>query len=105
MTEAARRAKARREEERAALRPFAARLSHELNNPLAAVKANLHFVEEAIAFSTIDPELLRALRESRDALERIARVAAEFRSLALCPERAPVAPRGEAAPPPPRRSR
>ena len=100
MTGPARRARARRAQERVALRPIAARLSHELNNPLAAVKANLHFVEEAIAFTAIDPELLQALREWREALERIARVAAEFRSIALAPERT-----AGARPLPPRRTR
>ncbi|HEX7625359.1 MAG TPA: histidine kinase dimerization/phospho-acceptor domain-containing protein, partial [Anaeromyxobacteraceae bacterium] len=83
ITELARSERQRLESERlAAVGRLAAGFSHEVNNPLASASANLRFVMGRLGSAGLDPELSEALRDSREALERIRRVMADLRALA-----------------------
>jgi signal transduction histidine kinase len=60
---------------------IAAELGHELSNPVASAAANLRFVEEELIQSGRGEDLLDAVRESTEALERVSRVVADLRVL------------------------
>ncbi len=68
-------------ERTAAVGRIAAELGHELSNPVASAAANLRFVEEELRRAGRDGELLAAIRETDEALERVSRVVADLRVL------------------------
>ncbi|HYD39293.1 MAG TPA: hypothetical protein VEB43_00560 [Anaeromyxobacter sp.] len=68
-------------ERTAAVGRIAAELGHELSNPVASAAANLRFVEEELRHAGRDGELLAAVRETGEALERVSRVVADLRVL------------------------
>jgi hypothetical protein len=60
---------------------IAAELGHELSNPIASAAANLRYVEEELMRLGGSEDLLAALRESSEALERVCRLVALLRVL------------------------
>jgi signal transduction histidine kinase len=68
-------------ERTAAVGRIAAELGHELSNPVASAAANLRFVEDELRHAGRDGELLAAVRETGEALERVSRVVADLRVL------------------------
>ena len=68
-------------ERTAAVGRIAAELGHELSNPVASAAANLRFVEEELRHAGRNGELLAAVRETGEALERVSRVVADLRVL------------------------
>lgn len=76
--------RARLEAERlAAVGRLAAGFGHDVNNPLASASSNLRFVQDEVARARLDPEVTAALQDAHEALERIRRMVADLRSLAL----------------------
>lgn len=63
-----------RAEKLAALGQFSAGVSHEVSNPAAVVAANLRYLEEALRAGAPPPDAQDCLAESREAVERIARL-------------------------------
>jgi len=62
-----------------------AALRHQINNPLAAILANLEFaLEEALLRPAMSSELVAALTDARDAARRIAASVRELSSSADC---------------------
>ena len=61
---------------------LAAGVAHEINNPLAFVKANLEFIAEELPSGAGDlPELRTVLEETKVGVERIARIVADLKML------------------------
>jgi signal transduction histidine kinase len=67
----------------AAVGRLAAGFGHDVNNPLASASSNLRFVRDQLVRERLDPEVLAALQDAHEALERIRRMVADLRSLAL----------------------
>ncbi|MBI5545984.1 MAG: hypothetical protein HY901_19000 [Deltaproteobacteria bacterium] len=65
----------------AAIGQLAAGISHEVNNPLGFVKANVGWLEERFA-SEGDPEVMEVLRDTSKGIERIQRLVAELKTFA-----------------------
>jgi signal transduction histidine kinase len=63
-----------RAEKLAALGQFSAGVSHEVSNPAAVVAANLRYLEEALLAGPPPADARECLAESREAVERIARL-------------------------------
>lgn len=63
-----------RTEKLAALGQFSAGVSHEVSNPASVVAANLRYLEEALLAGPPPPDTRECLVESREAVERIARL-------------------------------
>jgi signal transduction histidine kinase len=68
-------------ERAAAVGRIAAELGHELSSPVASAAANLRFVEEELPRAAAEGDLGAAVRESREALERVGRVIGDLRVL------------------------
>jgi len=68
-------------ERAAAVGRIAGELGHELSSPVASVAANLRFLEQELPPAEGDGELRAAVRESREALDRVARVVGDLRVL------------------------
>jgi signal transduction histidine kinase len=64
-------------ERMASLGTLAAGVAHEINNPLAVVLANLDFALEGL----VDPDRVEALREARDAAERVRLIVRDLKIL------------------------
>ena len=76
--------RARLETERlAAVGRLAAGFGHDVNNPLASASSNLRFVQEEVSRARLDPEVTAALQDAHEALERIRRMVADLRTLAV----------------------
>jgi C4-dicarboxylate-specific signal transduction histidine kinase len=69
-------------ERQAAVGGIAAELGHDLASPVASATANLRFAEVELSGSGTDPEVIDAVREAREALERVRRVLSDLRALA-----------------------
>jgi signal transduction histidine kinase len=67
----------------AAVGRLAAGFGHDVNSPLASASSNLRFVQDQLAHERLDPEVLAALQDAHESLERIRRMVADLRSLAL----------------------
>ena len=82
-TQALRDAQARlmQEHQLAALGRLSAGVAHEINNPLAAIQANLAFVGEAFPNDARTPEIDAALGESLDACQRTSQIVKDLSSL------------------------
>lgn len=63
-----------RAEKLAALGQFSAGVSHEVSNPTSVVAANLRYLEEALGAGPPPADARECLAESREAVERIARL-------------------------------
>jgi signal transduction histidine kinase len=50
---------------------MADQVAHDVNSPLASLRANLAFAREELALSGADPEVLQALRDGEEAIEEI----------------------------------
>lgn len=61
---------------------LAARLAHELSNPLAVVKANIAWLGEARLGGCDEAEIAQVLRETLASVDRISLIAADLRDLA-----------------------
>ncbi|HVO19312.1 MAG TPA: hypothetical protein VMU15_08660 [Anaeromyxobacter sp.] len=68
-------------ERHAAVGRIAAAVGHDLASPVASASANLRFVEEELAQVSPGTEVLEAVREARQALERVGCVVADLRAL------------------------
>jgi signal transduction histidine kinase len=63
-----------RAEKLAALGQFSAGVSHEVSNPASVVAANMRYLEEALRAGPLPPDALECVVESREAVDRIARL-------------------------------
>jgi len=82
--ELARSERRRLEAERlAAIGRLTAGFSHEVNNPLASAAANLVFVRRELGLAPLHPEVEGALADMDEALERIARLVSDLRSVSV----------------------
>jgi CheY-like chemotaxis protein len=63
-----------RSEKMAAIGQLSAGVAHEINNPAAAVAANMAYLRDDVAKGTLPPDALECLDESLEAVDRIARI-------------------------------
>ncbi|MEP7126675.1 MAG: ATP-binding protein [Byssovorax sp.] len=71
-----------RTERLASLGRIAAAAAHEINNPLSYVSNNLEFAEQALARLAGQAEVIQALAEARDGVERIRRIVLDLKGAA-----------------------
>ena len=84
MAELARSERRRLEAERlAAIGRLTAGFSHEVNNPLASAAANLAFIRRELGLAPLHPEVEGALADMDEALERIARLVSDLRTVSV----------------------
>jgi len=78
-------------EELATLGRLAANVLHELNNPLAFVRANLDFLRQELRARPLEDAqpLLEALEETHTGVERIRQIAADLRGFSCMDEQGP----------------
>jgi len=69
------------DERHAAVGRIAAAVGHDLASPVASASANLRFVEAELAQVSPDAEVVEAVREARQALERVRCVVTDLRAL------------------------
>jgi signal transduction histidine kinase len=73
--------------ERSAFSTLSAGVGHELNNPLAYAQGNLDFIEQELLHLQADgdlrrlPELVAAIQDAREGVQRAARIAADLKKL------------------------
>jgi len=68
-------------ERQAAVGRIAAAVGHDLASPVASASANLRFVEAELAQASPGAEVVEAVRDARQALERVRSVVADLRAL------------------------
>ena len=68
-------------ERHAAVGRIAAAVGHDLASPVASASANLRFVEQELALGSPGTEVFEAVREARQALERVRGVVIDLRAL------------------------
>jgi signal transduction histidine kinase len=68
-------------ERHAAVGRIAAAVGHDLASPVASASANLRFVEAELALASPGTEVVEAVREARQALERVRYVVSDLRAL------------------------
>jgi signal transduction histidine kinase len=64
----------------AAVGRLAADVAHQVGSPIASVRSNLGFLDEELARQGCGAEATAALRESREAVERVSAIVAELRA-------------------------
>jgi signal transduction histidine kinase len=99
---------ARSEQRRAEVEPLAAagssaaRVAHDMSNPLASIRVNLDWLHEAVQerrLAAEDAEIAEVLRETRECVERLGANLRDFRAAARSARGQPMSDEGAGPPP------